>query len=125
MFAIQLLPASQLGPDGQRLGKIVVGDFQERFACHSEDITGLERHWRKQLVALVNHAPVVALRHDPRFAWIIYGEGDTCFVRQRFSLDGDFTTLPLRADDEAVSEWTTTIASVVEFLGSCSPETDL
>ncbi|MFO0941006.1 MAG: hypothetical protein U0930_09575 [Pirellulales bacterium] len=34
MFDIRILPESSLGAEGQRLGRIVIGDFSELFACH-------------------------------------------------------------------------------------------
>lgn len=120
MFAIRLLPPSQVGPDGQRMGEIIVGDFHERFTCSSEDFTGMENQWREQLQALVNHAPVVALRHDPRFAWIIYREGDACYIQEHLSLDGDFAIPRLREtkteDGDKISEWKTRLSAIVEFL---------
>jgi hypothetical protein len=68
MFSIRLLPATQLGLDGQRFGEIVVGEFRETFACHSDDFAGLERHWRERLQTLVDGEPAVFLCHDPRCA---------------------------------------------------------
>jgi predicted metallo-beta-lactamase superfamily hydrolase len=122
MFAIRLLPPTRLGPDGQRLGEIVVGDFRETFACHSEDIAGLEVGWRERLKALVEGEPAVVLRHDPRFAWIVYREGADCYVQQQLSLDGSFADVLPRVttteDGCAVSEWATTMAALGQFLNA-------
>jgi len=122
MFAIRLLPPTRVGLDGQRLGEIVVGDFRETFACHSDDFAGLEDGWRERLRALVEGEPAVVLRHDPRFAWIVYREGADCYVQQRLSLDGSFADVLPRVtkteDGDAVSEWATTFAAVGQFLNA-------
>src|SRR5437879_5043965 len=122
MFAIRLLPPTRVDLDGQRLGEIVVGDFRETFACHSDDFAGLEDGWRKRLRALVKGEPAVVLRHDPRFAWIVYREGADCYVQQRLSVDGSFADVIPRVttteDGDAVSEWVTTLAAVRRFLSA-------
>jgi hypothetical protein len=122
MFAIRLLPPTRVGLDGQRLGEIVVGDFRETFVCHSDDFVGLEEGWRERLGALVEGEPVVVLRHDPRFAWIVYREGADCYVQQRLSLDGSFADVLPRVttteDGEAVSEWAATLADIGQFLNA-------
>ena len=122
MFAIRLLPPTPVGLDGQRLGEIVVGDFRETFACHSDDFAGLEDGWRQRLRALVEGEPAVVLRHDPRFAWIVYREGADCYVQQRLSVDGSFAGLLARIttteDGDAVSEWATSLAAVGQFLNA-------
>src|SRR5262245_43375062 len=115
MFAIRLLPPTQVGPDGQRLGEIVVGAFRETVACHSEDVDTLEIRWRESLQTLMNGDPVVVLRHDARFAWVVYREGVDCFVRQRFSQDGSFPNLfprdTVTEDGDEVSEWATSLTA--------------
>ncbi|MBA4190130.1 MAG: hypothetical protein C0467_19270 [Planctomycetaceae bacterium] len=120
MFAIRLLSPTQVSHDGEQLAEIVAGDFRETFACHSDDFTGLEQHWREQLRALVEGEPVVILRHDPRFAWVAYGEGAECYIQQRLSLDGSFVNLLPRVttneEGEQVSEWTTNMAAIRQFL---------
>ena len=122
MFAIRLLPPTRVGLDGQRLGEIVVGDFRETFACHSDDFAGLEDNWRERLRALVEGEPAVVLRHDLRFAWIVYREGADCYVQQRLSVDGSFADVLPRVttteDGDAVSEWATTLAAVGQFLNA-------
>jgi len=122
MFAIRLLPPTRLGLDGQRLGEIVVGDFRETFVCHSDDFAGLEDGWRERLGALVEGEPAVVLRHDPRFAWIVYREGADCYVQLRLSLDGSFANVLPRVttteDGDAVSEWATALAAVAQFLNA-------
>ena len=122
MFAIRLLSQTRVGLDGKRLGEIVVGDFRETFACHSDDFAGLEAGWRERLRALVEGEPAVVLRHDPRLAWIVYREGTDCFVQQRLSVDGSFADVLPRVttteDGEAVSEWETSLAAVGQFLNA-------
>lgn len=121
MFAIRLLPPEVRGAKGERLGEIVVGDFRERFACHPADAaTILAASWRVELLDLVFGKPVAVLRHDPRFAWVVYREGDDCYVQQRLSLDGMFGGLLPRVvtteEGGAVSTWATSVAAVQRFL---------
>ena len=120
MFAIRLLPATQVGLDGERLGEIVVGDFRETFACRSDDFAGLEDHWRERLRAFVEGEQAVILRHDPRLAWVAYSEGVNCYVQQRLLIDGGFADLLPRVatteDGDRVSEWTTSFAAIRQFL---------
>jgi hypothetical protein len=122
VFSIRLLPPSELGPDGQRLGEITIGGFIERFACYSSDshVEEIELIWRKELRRLIDGAPHVALIHDPRFAWIVYRERNRCIVQHKLSLDGNFRSIPTRQtksdDGESVSEWTTSISEIEKFL---------
>jgi hypothetical protein len=122
MFAIRILPPTRLGPDGQRLGEIVVGDFHEVFACHSNDIAKLEAHWREQLRALLEGEPLAVLQRDPRFAWVAYNEDPICYIRQWLSIDGSFRHLLPRMstteDGERISEWTTSLAAIRQFLNA-------
>jgi hypothetical protein len=118
MFAIRMLPDSQSEPDGPPLGQITIGDFTERFACFAADSRELK--WKEQLQRLVDGQPVALLVHDPRFAWVIYRAGDTCFVQQQFSRDGTFRDLSARTsatdDGQPVSEWRTSVAAIRRFL---------
>ena len=118
MFAIRLLPASEHGPEGEALGEIAVGTFTERFACYVPGSP--EPEWRSKLQALLDGEPVAALVHDPRFAWVIYREGDCCFVQQRFSVDGRFDDLLPRQtkteEGERISEWSTTLDAIRRFV---------
>jgi hypothetical protein len=122
MFAIRLLPTEYQGPDEERLGEIVVDGFRERFACllAAGDADGLEAGWRSELAALVGGEPVAVLPHDPRFAWLVYREGDECFVQQRLSLDGTFAGPMPRAvttdKGDPVSTWVTSVAAIRQFL---------
>lgn len=122
MFAIRVLPLSQSDSDGQRLGEITIDDFEEQFACNPVDIAidQMETHWRHQLAKIVRGETVVALVRDPRFAWIIYREGDQCFVQERLSLDGNFKRIGPRKtqteDGHSVSEWTTTVSAIRQFI---------
>jgi hypothetical protein len=122
MFAIRLLPPEIRGTNGERLGEIVIDDFRECFACHlASGVDGEpEASWRAALAALTESESVAVLRHDPQCAWVIYREGDECFVQQRLSLSGTFESLLPRTitteDGDAVSMWTTSVAAVRQFL---------
>jgi hypothetical protein len=83
MFSVRVLP----GLEGK--GEITIGDFTERFGCAPSEREGLERRWQSELRRLVAGASAVALVHDPRFAWVIYRDGESCFIRQVFAADGD------------------------------------
>jgi hypothetical protein len=122
MFAIQLLPPSESDPEQGRFGMIIIGDCSERFACYAMDIgfDDIENVWRSQLQKLIGGEIAVALVYDPRFAWIIYREGSSCFVQQKLSLDGSFSKIARRQiideDGQRISEWTTTISAINQFL---------
>lgn len=102
------------------LGEITVGDFVERFAYWPSRPSAPS--WRAELKRLLEGAPVIALIHDPRFAWIVYREGDLCFIQQKFSLDGQFSDLLPREtkteDGDRISQWSTTIQEIQRFLGT-------
>lgn len=118
MFAIRLLPTSECGPTGERMGEITVGDFTERFVCLDQDL--IEVVWKSQLQDLLNEKLAIALVFDPRAAWIVYRQGDLCFVQQQVSLDGQFNKLMPREtksdDGVQVSEWSTTTMAIRQFL---------
>lgn len=123
MFSISILPRSIRGLGNERLGKITIEDFEETFACH--DVAGISvdsfpAEWRNNLGKLVQGEPCVALVHDPRFAWIIYCEGETCFVQQHLFIDGMFDSIPPREtvtdDGDQISEWSVAISAITEFL---------
>jgi hypothetical protein len=122
MFAIKLLPPSELGPDGQRLGEITIGEFRERFGCYAskEQFGRMESRWKEELSKLIEGASVVALIHDPRFAWVLYRDGEECFIQQIGSLDGKFKEIATRRtllqSGESVSEWRTSLAAVRQFV---------
>jgi CdiI N-terminal domain len=124
MFAIRLLPESEQGPSGERLGEITVGTFRERFACSSAktSIIHLESQWHDALQALIAGSPVVALPHDPRFAWVVYREGNDCYVQQKLSMHGTFDGLlpreTMSSDGNQISEWSTTLAEIEHFVRS-------
>src|SRR5262245_42081825 len=86
MFQIKLLPPTELGPEGQRLGEIAIGEFVEQFHCSpiTADGASLEATWRKELSKLLEGELAVALPFDPRFAWVVYREGGNCYVQQSY-----------------------------------------
>ena len=133
-FSIQLVPL-ELGPDYERLGVITIGDFTERFACRPvfvrSSLAQVERQWRTELKSLLAGEPAVVLAHDPRFAWVFYRDGQVCHIQQRFFLDGvpvgsnlhtDRDRVPPRCvvtdDGERVSEWSTSMEAIEQFLNS-------
>src|SRR4051812_11278147 len=104
MFSVRVLPRSE----GK--GEIIIGDFTERFDCGALQTEELDRRWQSELRRLVAGAPAVALVHDPRFAWVVYRDGESCFVRQVFARDGDFSAhlsarVTRTSDGAKISEW--------------------
>jgi hypothetical protein len=75
-----------------------------------------EMNYEKLLVG----KSAVGLIHDPRFAWIIYREGDSCFVQQRLAINGQFFPVAPRRtcneDGDRISEWTTNVEEIERFL---------
>ncbi len=126
MFAICLLPPSVRGGDRERLGRVTIGTFTELFACYpprGTSVRSMPARWRGQLRRLIRgDVSAVALVHDPRFAWIVYRVGSRCYVRQKGSLDGDFTHIASRQtrndEGERISEWATTPAEIARFARS-------
>lgn len=122
MFEIRALPPSQLGPDGQRLGTITIGDFTETFPlyCGERSIRDVESSWSDELRKLLGGKSPVALIHDPRFAWIIHREGDSCFVQQRLASNGKFYPVAPRRthneDGDRISGLTTNVVEIQRFL---------
>ena len=122
MFSIRILPPLELGPDGQRLGEITVGEFTERLACYDSDVSveEMDLRWRGELRRLIGGAPHVALIHNPRFAWIVYRDGSRCIIQHKVSLDGNFRSITARQTrsdaGDPVSEWTTEISEIEQFL---------
>ena len=125
MFSIRALPTIEGDIDGQRLGEISINEFTEQFACYpiGTTVDDLDRVWRDELRKLVGGAAAVALVHDPRFAWIIYRDGQNCFVQQVFSPDGDFhkhlvSRTTVTEDGHGVSEWSIDVSAIAQFLGA-------
>ncbi|XZG69526.1 hypothetical protein ACTSKR_12820 [Chitinibacteraceae bacterium HSL-7] len=124
MFSIRLLPPSERSPDVPRMGEIVIGEFIERFTVCPLDgnFDALEASWQAELHKLLNGAASVALVFDPRFAWVVYREGSTCFVQEVLALRGDFSEhLSVRhtvtEEGGRISEWVTDVSSVARFIG--------
>ena len=121
MFSIVVLPKSERGPDGERLGRITVGDFSERFGCYGSaaQICRMDSTWRAKLAAITEGALAVALVHDPRFAWVVFREGDDCFIQQIGSLTRKFGKLLPRSVPTArrpISQWSCSVLAIQEFL---------
>lgn len=131
VFSIIMLPETIRGPSGERLGEMRVDGFTERFPLHpaGDDLYEQVADWKRQLTLLAEGATAVALRTDPRFAWVLYRSGDDVCVQQHMmdagwpgEVDsaGRITKLPPRVavteDGEEVSQWQTTLAAVREFV---------
>jgi len=124
MFSIRVLPESERGIEGERLGEIIIDDFRERFVCvpGDESVKQMENRWRQQLTRLVEGNKIAVLSHDPRMAWVVYREGDQCFVRQVLSLDGTFVDHTVRQMNsgagQQISEWQTHVRNIQKFIGA-------
>lgn len=125
MFSIRTLPAIESDVDGQRLGEISIDGFTEQFACYpvGVSVNELDRIWRVELRKLVNGSAAIALIYDPRFAWVIYRDGQSCFVQQVFSPDGDFgdhlaSRTTVTEGGQRVSEWNIEVSAIAQFLGT-------
>jgi hypothetical protein len=121
MFAIRLLPPDPDDTGGVPFGEIEIGEFRERFRCQVTDMSqDTVANWLTELSALVHGEPIATLRHDPRMAWIVYREGDDCYVQKRLSLDGTFGDLQprkvLTEVKEMISTWTTSVTEIRQFL---------
>jgi hypothetical protein len=120
MFAIRILPEEEQSLEGRVLGEIAVDNFVERFVYTGPDSP--ESAWKSQLQSLLDGQPVVALIHDPRFAWVVYREENLCFVQQHLSPDGRFNDLLPRQitteEGERISEWPITIEAIRQFVRS-------
>jgi hypothetical protein len=121
MFNIRLVSTVENRPGdepGERFGSIPINNVTERFGCcdAAVPVDDFASEWRKQLLSLVAGRKVIALVHDPRFAWIVYREGDQCYVQQRLALDGCFDRIPPRQtvgdDGGPISEWSITIKDI-------------
>src|SRR5262245_46581669 len=124
MFDIRVLPGSESEPDGERRGRITIGAFSEVFACHDADlpVDDFTEAWKQRLRSLIEGAPAVALVFDPRFAWIVFREGEHCFVQQRLKIDGCFDSISPRQtvneDGESISEWPVSLQAIARFVGA-------
>ena len=110
MFSIRLLPSDLArGSNEGRLGEIVIGSLCERFAAywrHEENPDAIVEEWIDSLRQLIAGNSAVALRTDPRFAWVLYREGNKVHVQQQLltpmwggSLDanGNIESVPPRS----------------------------
>ena len=124
MFAIQLQPPSCRGGDGERLGRITVGNFTEIFACYppprGQSVRSMAAQWRAQLRRLIaGEQPAVALITGTA-AWIVYRVGERCYIQQRYFITASSRVIgPRRTHDEdgqRISEWNTPIDDITRFI---------
>ncbi|NHQ86135.1 hypothetical protein HA050_08390 [Iodobacter sp. HSC-16F04] len=130
-FSIRLLDESELTPTGEILGEIRIGEFLENFLVtpiHGE-IAEVESSWKKELESLINGTSVIALRTDPKIAWLVYRHGETCTFQEQLllpefgytSADGSIIKLPeynnLTENGDKISEWHAPLSDVVSFIG--------
>lgn len=124
MFDIHIIRESDQAADRQRFGRITVGDFSEKFACHDVDVAvdAFPAVWKARLASLLNGEQAVALVHDPRFAWIVYRVSDICYIQQRLAINGCFKQIPSRQtvseDGERISEWPVPLNAVAQFVNA-------
>jgi hypothetical protein len=123
MFAIQLLPPSCRGGDGERLGRITIGRFTELFGCYpqrGQSVRSMAAQWRMQLRRLIaGEQPAVALVTGLP-AWIVYRAGKRCYIQQRYFITAASRELgPRRTHDEdgqRISEWSTRTEEIERFI---------
>ncbi len=123
MFDIKLLNESEKGPNGERLGQITIGDHTERFACYptvDASVNSFPNIWRQRLEHLIDGESSVKLDYDPRFSWVIYREGESCFVQQIFFPNGINANIPERKtiseNGDPISEWNVSLDSISSYL---------
>jgi hypothetical protein len=123
VFAIELLPPSVVGGDGERLGRITVGRFTELFACYpprGQSIRSIAAQWRAQLRRLVRGEQSAVALDTGGAAWIVYRAGKRCYIQQRYSISPASRDIgPRRTHDEdghRISEWSTTLEEVARFI---------
>ncbi len=122
MFAIQLLPPSVRGGDGERLGRITIGRFTEQFGCYplrGQSVRSMSAQWRAQLRRLVAGERAVALVTGGA-AWIVYRVGKRCYIQQRYFITRASREIGRREthgeDGQRISEWSTTLDEVTRFI---------
>ena len=128
-FFIELLPETTRGTCGQRLGRIQIGDFVERFIVsvpEGQDISALPSQWIFNLEQLLKGAGPVGLKAQPDVFWVFYRIGEQVFIRDQrivpawegeIANDGTIAKFPeRRVDNTEVSEWETMTREIQEFL---------
>ena len=134
MFSISVFPSDVAsGSDGERLGEIVIGAFRERFAAYwrqEENPSAIETEWTASLQQLIDGKLAVALRTDPRLAWVLYREGRKVYLQQQLTItrrdrDDNFwmldgTTRPEGVDDmteQRCVDWVSFMCDVAQSHG--------
>lgn len=131
VFSIRLLPATERGPDGQRLGEIRVGSFVERFAVYpfAGPVDSVAGRWSEELRSLLTGISAVGLPTASNMTWVLYRSGPKIIVQQMLMLsgvgpqllqDGKVANIPphteVNEDGNRISQWATTVEAVSAFV---------
>jgi hypothetical protein len=70
VFSSHLLNEAEVGGEGQRPGRIIIGDFTKLFICEADDgtVEELPGQWNNELARLISGEPAVRLMHNPIMA---------------------------------------------------------
>ena len=130
-FSIRLFPPDVRTSDGQRLGEIRVGLFTERFAVYpfSGTAGAVAAAWPDDLRRLLAGDVAVGLPTAIHMTWVLYRVGADVRVQQMLTMPGVGPTLTelgrvtnipayrsVNEDGERLSEWSTTVHAIREFL---------
>ena len=131
-FSIELIPETERTADGERLGRIRVGEFTERFvvaALPGMIVEALPNEWGRRLRHFLAGAEAVALMTQPHEMWVLYRCDEIVFVQNQLltpewpgsiSDDGRVCRVPARRtrteDGDPISEWETSTEAVRSFL---------
>lgn len=131
MFKFDYLPDSPKTAELDSLARITIGEFSEVVGlCHlNGDLTDTKRMVSDELRKLVDGRDFVAIRTQPMFAWVFYRVDSHVFIQEQLLADdwegnfddnGSIESVPKRrkhsAEGARISEWSTTIGSIKEFL---------
>jgi hypothetical protein len=126
--------------DGHAMGFIQIGDFSERFVVtlNHWDAATYSRHWHEALRRLLTGSPAVGLMtwmtpprsRDAARAWILYRDGEQVFIQERIFVSPEHRARfdehqqlvdiagrqTVNADGDRISEWSTGLRSIQDFL---------
>jgi hypothetical protein len=123
VFSIRLLPPSQVGGDGERLGEITIRRFRELFDVYppkGKSARGMQARWRAQLRRLVSGRERAVALVCGTADWIVFRAGKRCYIQQWYGRPRPSPDIGPRQthgeDGQRISEWSTTVAEVAQFL---------